>query len=97
MVSVNGGSEPFWRHNGQELFFVSPENWVMAVGVKAGGKFDAGLPTRRFELPRSNCGVRDECRAVDVTRDGRFLVSTANFAPAAPMRVITNWSSILNK
>ncbi len=96
MVSVNGGSEPFWRPNGQELFFVSPENWVMAVGVKAGGKFDAGLPTRLFELPRSNCTVGD-CRAVDVTRDGRFLVSTADYAPAAPMRVITNWRSILNK
>lgn len=99
-VSTDGGSEPRWRRDGRELFYVSGPaatagrglGTIMAVSVKTeGAAFEAGVPKPLFEvqLPsfRRNRYV--------VTRDGRrFLVNVSH--PTAtgaiqPMEVIVNW------
>jgi hypothetical protein len=41
MVSVNGGTEPFWRHDGRELFFTSPDNWLMTGELRPGRRFSS--------------------------------------------------------
>jgi Tol biopolymer transport system component len=88
MVSVNGGGEPFWRHDGRELFFTSPDNWLMTVSFDSGADSPAGVPTRLFELPARSC---PSCISAAVTRDGRFLIITADYAPETPIRVLANW------
>jgi Tol biopolymer transport system component len=94
MVSVGGGSEPLWRDDGRELFFVSPDRWLMAVDIDAGARISAGVPRRVLELPGATCA--GSCLGVAVTRDGRFLVSTAENAPEGPITVLANWTSIVN-
>jgi Tol biopolymer transport system component len=89
IVSLDGGIEPFWRTDSQELFFVSADNWLTAVGVKGAGTFQAGVPTRLFELPERSCA---SCIAAAI-HDGRFLVITGGYAPEAPIRVLTSWTS----
>lgn len=96
-VSVGGGLEPFWRHDGGELFFVSPDNWLMTVAVDVSADADPIVrgkgPERLFELP-GHCGPA-RCLEVSVDRAGRFLVLTAD-APRELMRVIVNWSTALD-
>jgi eukaryotic-like serine/threonine-protein kinase len=43
-VSVGGGQEPSWRRDGRELYYLSPDGTLMAVGVQTGRGFDAGTP-----------------------------------------------------
>ena len=90
MVSVNGGADPFWRHDGRELYFIAPDNWLMAVTIETTGGVHAGVPVRLFELPERSCPT---CISADVTREGRFFVVTADYAPETPMRVLANWLS----
>lgn len=58
LVSTDGGSEPEWRQDGKELFYLRG-NAVTAVDVStAGAEFDAGKPKALFEKmiadPRRN-------------------------------------------
>jgi serine/threonine protein kinase len=96
MVSVNGGVNPFWRHDGRELYYISPDNWLMAVNIETNGGVHAGVPVQLFELPERACPT-PACVSADITRDGRFFVRTADYAPETPMRVLTNWPSALNR
>src|SRR6185295_7734481 len=48
-VSVNGGSEPRWRQDGRELFFMSPSHQIMAVTVSGGKAFSASPPVMLFQ------------------------------------------------
>lgn len=98
-VSANGGFEPFWRHDGEELYFVSLDNWLMAVDVQtdvnAASGIRAAAPTRAFKL-QDHCGLA-RCIDVAVTRAGRFLVVTAETGKDAGMHVLMNWTSVLNR
>ena len=35
-ISVAGGTEPAWRADGKELFYLAPDRYVMAVPIKVG-------------------------------------------------------------
>ena len=98
-ASTDGGFEPFWRQDGKELYFRSPDNRLMSVAVELDARSAAGLrvdgPTRLFELPH-HCGL-DRCVDVESTADGRFFVVTADAAAQAPMHVIVNWASVPNR
>jgi len=90
-ISSVGGSEPVWRRDGQELFYMAPDGSIMSVEIKAGAGFQAGVPRPLFQArpPDQGAGVQ----RFDVTADGRrFLVLTyAEEAAASPITVVTNW------
>ncbi|HQR36565.1 MAG TPA: protein kinase [Blastocatellia bacterium] len=95
-VSVAGGSEPQWRRDGKELFFVAGDKKLMAVEVKSGSNaFETGVPKLLFETPFINIGRN---RYV-VTRDGqRFLVITRlEDTAGAPINVVVNWLAEVKK
>ena len=37
LVSVAGGTQPRWRRDGREIYYVAPDNKLMAVEVKPSG------------------------------------------------------------
>jgi hypothetical protein len=43
-VSTNGGRAPVWSRDGNEFFYIGAGGKMMAVAVKNGPKFDAGVP-----------------------------------------------------
>jgi Tol biopolymer transport system component len=47
-VSVGGGTEPRWRRDGKELYFITPDRKVMAVQVKLEATFEIGVPKKLF-------------------------------------------------
>ena len=51
-VSTAGGSHPFWRRDGNELYFLGPSDDVMAVTLtRAGLSITPGQPQRLFRIP----------------------------------------------
>jgi Tol biopolymer transport system component len=90
-VSTAGGTEPRWRRDGRELYYIA-DRTLMAVDVRAdGATFQAGVPRVLFEArldPRT--AVRN--RYV-VSPDGqRFLiVASAEQAGPTPLTVVLNW------
>ena len=43
-ISSDGGSEPRWRRDGTELFYLAPDRQLMAVQLPGGRPFDASAP-----------------------------------------------------
>ena len=66
LVSTNGGTEPRWRRDGKELFYISADSKMMAAGVTTAPAFKKpGIPNRcsrclfwaaeasfRYDVPR---------------------------------------------
>jgi Tol biopolymer transport system component len=48
-VSSNGGSQPRWRADGRELFYVAPDLKLMSVEVRSGAIFDFDTPKPLFQ------------------------------------------------
>lgn len=97
-ISTEGGVWPSWRADGKELFYLGPEDSIMAVAVKTGGSnaqstFEADVPKPLFKVPAY--GVVP----FTVTADGkRFLVNTQVGEEKSPsVTVVLNWPTLLNR
>jgi Tol biopolymer transport system component len=53
-ISVAGGQYAYWRGDGKEIIFDSPDGEIMAVDVKLGKTLEAGVPHELFQLPTVN-------------------------------------------
>jgi Tol biopolymer transport system component len=98
-VSRGGGEEPRWRRDGKELFYLAGDGRLMAAEVKTGAAFEAGSPSVLFVThPRQPLSAMDFF-SYDVTADGqKFLVNTKiDSFNSAPLSVLLNWSSELEK
>jgi len=92
-VSTNGGTRPVWSRDGKELYFIGADGKMMAVEVKGGAKFEAGLPKPLFDARIAGGGTW-----FDVSKDGRFLIPVQpEQAANAPMTVVVNWTAALKK
>ena len=94
-----GGGEPRWRRDGKELFYLSAEGKMMAVPVRLGSSFEAGPPMALFQTHIRQPISAQDVFSYDVTADGqKFLINTKVDTPkAAPLSVILNWSSEMEK
>ena len=98
-ISIAGGTQPEWRRDGKELFYISADGKLTAVPVTTdGATFSAGTPRALFdvEVPEPNPPFPTDYA---VTADGqRFLVNTVVDQPTHPaLTVILNWTSGLKK
>jgi eukaryotic-like serine/threonine-protein kinase len=98
-VSNNGGTQPRWRGDGKELFYLSSDGRMTAVPVVAGEQFDSGAPLPLFPANARERVAGSELVTYDVARDGqRFLINTQmDREETQPMMVILNWSAELEK
>jgi len=94
-----GGAEPRWRQDGRELFYLSSEGKMMAVPVKIGASFEVGQPVELFQTHIRQPISAQDVFSYDVAADGKkFLINTKVDTPnSAPLSVILNWSSELEK
>jgi len=91
-VSRGGGTEPRWRGDGKEIFYLSPTKQIMSVAVTAAGGLSTGLPTPLFQIhPRAPVSSTD-IFSYDVTADGqRFLVNQYVKPPQVlPLNIVLN-------
>ena len=83
-ISKGGGTQPRWRHDGTELFYVAPGRLVTAVRITAGSTFEAGAVTPLFTI-RGN--------SYAPTADGRRFVTDEPIGEVGsrPITVVLNW------
>jgi Tol biopolymer transport system component len=98
-VSSAGGSEPRWRRDGNEIFYLAPDAKLMALDVKEGPTFEADVPRPLFQTRRREHISSSDLFSYDVSPDGqRFLVNTdVGEATSPPLTVVLNWTAGLKK
>jgi Tol biopolymer transport system component len=94
-VSTGGGAQVRWNPTGKELFYVAPDDRLMAVPIRvtSDGKIaEAGTPLPLFATNASN--AEDQARQhYMVSRDGQSFVvqSVPEEAAGPPITVMLNW------
>ena len=98
-VSSAGGSEPRWRRDGKELFYLAPDGELMAVEVKEGPTFEADVARPLFQTRRREQISSVDLFSYDVSADGqRFLVNTdVGEVTSSSLTVVLNWTAELKK
>jgi hypothetical protein len=98
-ISRGGGSEPRWRGDGKELFYVAPGGVVTAVPVNGDGTFTSGTPVALFqEHARSGISSTD-LFTYDVTQDGSRFIVNRFVRPdrPSPLTIVLNATSDFKK
>jgi serine/threonine protein kinase len=102
-ISTAGGSQPAWRADGKEIFYVAPDGMMMAVPVESGEDlFRPGTPKALFQTRLEFDPAVDLSRGVrqyDVTPDGQRFLLSQHVADAtdAPITLVVNWPKLLQK
>jgi Tol biopolymer transport system component len=96
-VSTRGGASPQWRGDGKELYYLAPDNTMMAVPVQASRvQFTASAPQPLFTATvDQNKSIRN---VYSVTPDGqRFLLVSALDLDRAPLVAALNWRALARR
>ncbi len=75
-VSRGGGTEPRWRGDGKEIFYIAPSGMLMAVPVNGESTFATGTPAPLFQIHGRAPISSTDVFTYDAAKDGkRFLVN----------------------
>jgi Tol biopolymer transport system component len=98
-VSKDGGTQPRWRGDGRELFFLRLDGTMMAVPIETKGEFQFGSAQALFASPNTITNATTGRRQYAATRDGkRFLVITPERSPSgSPLNIVVNWLAAVQK
>jgi eukaryotic-like serine/threonine-protein kinase len=93
-VSTMGGTDPYWRADGKELFYRNGSS-IMSVPVQISPTFTVGAPTELFQAPVAT-DVRVRARYLPSADGQRFLVLSRQGRDAVqPASVVLNWTEAL--
>ena len=94
-ASSGGGCYPRWRRDGKELFYLSPDNKIMAAEVKAdGSSFAIGAVKALFETRVHSTTFG----GFDAAADGqRFIVCYEPGQPNVAITLVENWDAELKR
>src|SRR5262249_12638027 len=90
-ISSTGGTQPRWRHDGREIFYLAANRKLISVEIKEGANFELGESKVMFE---TRCRYTGNV-AYDVAPDGKkfLLNSIVSEENASPLTVVVNWPS----
>ena len=93
-VSTAGGSQPRWRADGRELFYIAPDSYLMSVTVRPssdGRSLELSSPVRLFAARVNSTVYGGVSHEYAVSREGQqFLMNTYAEQSTAPIRLILN-------
>jgi eukaryotic-like serine/threonine-protein kinase len=94
-ISTAGGTQVRWSRGSNELFYIGPDGFLMAVRItRAGGVLDAGEPMPLFDA-RALSGLPGQGnyrQQYMVSQDGqRFLIYTVVEEDRSPIVAVLNW------
>jgi eukaryotic-like serine/threonine-protein kinase len=94
-ISVGGGSQPQWRGDGKELYYLAPDRKLMAVDVKPGAVLETGAPKALFQTKLAYTAT---VHRYAPSPDGqKFYVAEPSAEDRPEIRVIVNWPELLVK
>ena len=92
-ISTDGGTQPRWRRDGKELFYLGLDQRLTAVPIafsSDGRSVKVGTQSPLFQTRIGGPGISQ--REYEVSRDGqRFLMDAPVDEPLAPIVLIQNW------
>lgn len=92
LVSPAGGSDPQWRRDGRELYYIAPDDTLMAVEVGTEPTFVVGAATELFDARFDQRSRAFGSAYAPAANGERFLVAETS-EPAEPYLVVTqNWA-----
>ncbi|HEY7449186.1 MAG TPA: hypothetical protein VH702_13600, partial [Vicinamibacterales bacterium] len=91
-LSQGGGSQPQWRRDGKELFYLTRDNKLVAMNIDITGQVPVyGTPNVLFDTGITSLDREAYGKQYAVFNDGqRFLLQRRN-DEAIPITVILNW------
>jgi dipeptidyl aminopeptidase/acylaminoacyl peptidase len=97
-ISSKGGTQPRWRRDGKELFYISPEDELMVAQVNgAVGRLQVQDVNTLFRVNLHN-GPRSPYYAYDVSADGQsFLLNRSGDTESPSITLLINWTTDLKK
>ena len=98
LISTTGGSDPRWRNDGSELYYLSLDRALMAARIKAAGavRLEVSVPEALFQTRTSGpLGVGVRFNYAVAPGGQRFLITTdVPYATPSPITVVLNWERI---
>ncbi len=92
-ISLDGGSEPRWRQDGKELFYLGPDGAMMALGIEAGSIVHAAKPVKLFPAKGKPDGFGwPSTIKFAVAANGQKFIMVVEAKPASvsPINVLLN-------
>jgi len=97
-ISTSGGAEPMWRRDGKELFYLAPDDKLMAVAVSTvSGAFQAGIPKELFQAQLPPIAYWRNFYVVSPDGQRFLMLVPASEAKPEPITVVVNWPGLLRK
>src|SRR5262249_5225665 len=105
-ASTAGGTQPRWRRDSKELFYVAPDARLMAVPIRVAPNahgLAVGVPVALFQTHLAvggnipSAGFQAHAQYA-VASDGRFLMNVqAEDAVTTPIAIVQNWPAVPRK
>lgn len=91
-VSQGGGTEPRWRGDGKEIFYLDFKRNLVAVPVSSEGSLSTGTPTILFQSHARSSVSSSDLFSYDVTPDGKRFLIDRYIKPVTtpPLSIILN-------
>jgi serine/threonine protein kinase/Tol biopolymer transport system component len=98
LITPSGGSEPSWRRDGRELFYVAVDGSLMAVPVTTSPAFQASPPVRLFQTKMSTLVNTSITRNQYVaSADGQRFIVNQPIGDRTSIVVVSDWPAGLKK
>jgi serine/threonine-protein kinase len=97
LVSLDGGTEPVWSHDGRELFYretSQADPYLVAAGIRTSPTL--GVTARKRLFPVSDIVATNPHANYDVSPDGKIFVMVRR-SPAARIVVIQNLPALVRR
>ena len=93
-VSNRGGQAPTWNPDGREIYYLAPDNTLMAAPVTRTAPLETGPPSPLFKMAVTESSDPQ----YDLSPDGkRFVVNQQVSSKEDPINVLVNWPAALKK
>jgi len=97
-ISNNGGTQPRWRGDGKEIFYLGADRTMMSVNVNSGEHFEAATPNALFATRMDSELGPYMAFTYAVTADGkRFLLLDPVGDENSAIAVALNWTAGLSR
>jgi Tol biopolymer transport system component len=95
-VSIDGGAQVRWNPNGKELFYIAPDDRLMAVPIRSvpnGTAVELGTALGLFATSVGSGALNTNRQQYMVGRNGQSFVmnSVVGEASTSPITVVLNW------
>jgi len=95
-ISASGGVQPMWSRDGKELFYLTPDDKLMAVGVNTtSSAFQAGTPKELFQTQLVPLWLWRNSYVPSPDGQRFLMLAPVSAVKPQPITVVLNWPALL--